>query len=226
MRPSVWFLGQAIVALGGGLLAGLLTGWLTLGRVAQPPEKAPIFAGTIAPPAPTTLPAVPTETVSAKELLAEPPKPKKIAEKVQPLPQNSPDVVEEKRLEGDPTLLLRGPGHTALLDLEAAGMKSLQVREGSLTRDGAANWNHFAKKPRVATLLGPQARVELLHLGLDAEARPILAHVRTVDASRVEGIVPLLNGDVRLPVLADPDPPTLAPPPEKAPAEDDGAPQE
>ncbi len=215
MQTVVRIVAAMVVAGLLGLALGLGAGWLTLGRVGAAPDEAPEPGPPLAPQ--IAVPDVPTPTsaVDVAKLMAETPTRKPAA---QPAPQPSaPDVVEETPLVGDPSLLPRGPGHTALLDLDAAGLTTLQVRLGTLNRDGAALWARFAKNPRVATLEGPQARVELLHLGFDAEARPVLAHIRTVDDARVEGIVPLVSGDVRVPVLADPDPPELAPPPVKAP---------
>ncbi len=193
-----------------GLAVGLGLGWLTLGRQGAAPDGVPVAGPSLAPE--IALPEVqtPSAAVDVAKLMAEQPTARPTVKAPQPT-ANAPDVVEETPLVGDPSLLPRGPGHTALLDLEAAGLPSVQVRLGTLNRDGAANWARFAKNPRVATLAGPQARVELLHLGFDAEARPVLAHIRTVDDARQEGIVALVTGDVRVPVLADPDPPVLAP---------------
>ena len=224
MQKLGWWLIQGLAVGVAALLLGLLAGWLTWGRVGQPPEEAPATGPALAPA--VALPTLPTPTDAPKvaDLVKEPARTAKPTVPA-PEPVATPDVVEEKRLEGDPTLLPRGPGHTALLDLGTAGLPQLVVRAGSLNRDGAANWATYAKRPRVATLTGPEARVELLHLGLDADARPILAHIRTVDAARVEGIVPLIQGETRISVLADPDPPVLEPPPQKAaPEDDDGAP--
>lgn len=224
MQAVVRVLVGVVLAGLAGLVLGLGTGWLTLGRGTDVPDQAP-------PPGPPLAPVValpqaptPAAAVDVNKLLNEQKKPQKAVPAPVP-PPPGPDVVEETPLVGDPSLLPRGPGRTALLDLDAAGLSSVAVRVGVLNRDGAANWARFAKNPKVATLAGPQARVELLHLGLDAEARPIMLHVRTVDEARVEGVVPLVNGDVRIPVLADPDPPTLAPPPPKAPPEDEPAPE-
>ncbi len=216
-----------VVVLAGlvGLGAGLGAGWLTLGRGAVAPDEAPVPGPPLAPAIALSDAPPPSAAVDVAKLLAEEPKVKPVAKAPTEPPATAPDVLEETPLAGDPSLLPRGPGHTALLDLETAGLTSVQVRLGTLNRDGAANWAKFAKNPRVATLQGPQARVELLHLGFDAEARPVLAHIRTVDEARVEGIVALLAGDVRVPVLADPDPPQLAPPPVKAPPEEEPAPE-
>ena len=220
MQAVLRVLGAMVLAGLLGLALGLGTGWLTLGRETAVPDEVPPAGPALAPA--IALAAVPTPSagVDMAKLMAETPK---AAPPQKPLPPvaNAPDVLEEMPLVGDPSLLPRGPGKTALLDLESAGLATLQVRAGSLARDGAANWAKFAKNPRVATLQGPQARVELLHLGFDAEARPILAHVRTVDDARVEGVIALQAGDVRVPVLADPDPPALAPPSQKGPPEDE-----
>lgn len=221
MQKLGWWLFQGLGVATVALLLGLLVGWFTLGRRDQPPEEAPHWAEPLAPAVALPAPVTPEAVAKVADLDKEPPRPAKVvAPPAEPVP--APDVVEEKRLEGDPTLLPRGPGRTALLDLESAGLTQLVVRAGALTRDGAANWASFAKRPRVATLSGPQPRVELLHLGLNADARPILAHIRTVDAARVEGVIALFQGEVRIFVLADPDPPVLEPPAVKPAAEDDG----
>lgn len=226
MQAVLRIVGAAVLAGLVGLALGLGAGWLTLGRGAVAPDDVSPGGPPLAPE--VTLPDVqtPSAAVDVAKLMAEAGRGKPAPKQPTPAPApQAPDVLEETPLVGDPSLLARGPGHTALLDLEAAGLTTLQVRLGTLTRDGAANWARFAKNPRVATLQGPQARVELLHLGFDAEARPVLAHIRTVDDARVEGIIPLQVGDVRVPVLEDPDPPTLAPPPVKAPPEEEPAPE-
>ena len=196
-----------------GLLVGLGGGWVALGREARPPLDAPPPEPPIAPPLAAPLPRSPTETVDVQKLIAAEPRRPLPTQRPEagPLRPQTPDVVEETPLVGDPSLLPRGPGRTALLDLGAAGLPSVVVRQGQLSRDGAANWAKFSRNPRVATLQGPQPRVELLHLGFDAEARPVMAHVRTVEPARVEGVIALQAGDVRIPVLADPDPPQLEP---------------
>ncbi len=226
MQAVLRIVGATVLAGLVGLAVGLGAGWVTLGRGATVADEVPVAAAPLAPD--VALPAAPTPAaaVDVGKLLAEQPKDKGAVKPVTPSPQeHTPDVIEETPLVGDPSLLPRGPGRTAILDLEAAGLPTLQVRLGVLNRDGAALWARFAKNPKVATLQGPQARVELLHLGFDAEARPVLAHIRTVDDARVEGVISLVTTDSRIPVLADPDPPDLTPPPVKPPAEDD-APQE
>ncbi len=226
MQAAMRILGAMVLAGLMGLLLGLGAGWLTLGRGATVPDEVPPARPPLAPAVALADVPTPSAAVDVAKLLADDPKAKATQQPVAPSPQlHAPDVVEEMPLVGDPSLLPRGPGRTAILDLDAAGLGALQVRVGVLNRDGAANWARFAKNPRVATLQGPQARVELLHLGLDAEARPVMAHIRTVDDARVEGVIPLLAGDVRVPVLADPDPPTLAPPAVKPPPEEEPAPE-
>ena len=226
MQAAMRILGAMVLAGLMGLALGLGAGWLTLGRGATVPDEVPPAGPPLAPAVALADVPTPSAAVDVAKLLADDPKGKAAQKPVAPSPQlHAPDVVEETPLVGDPSLLPRGPGRTAILDLDAAGLGALQVRVGVLNRDGAANWARFAKNPRVATLQGPQARVELLHLGLDAEARPVMAHIRTVDEARVEGVIPLLAGDVRVPVLADPDPPTLAPPAVKPPPEEEPAPE-
>lgn len=222
MQAALRILGVVVLAGLAGLVVGLGAGWLTLGRGATVPDEVPPAGPPLAPEVALAAAPTPSAGVDVAKLLADTPKGKAAPKTTAPAAGlHAPDVQEEMPLIGDPSLLPRGPGRTAILDLETAGLSAVQVRVGVLNRDGAANWARFAKNPRVATLQGPQARVELLHLGLDAEARPVMAHVRTVDEGRVEGVIPLIAGDVRIPVLADPDPPTLPPVPVKPPPEED-----
>lgn len=129
--------------------------------------------------------------------------------------------------------LRRGEGAFVIVDLGAVGMKSLLVRAGTLRRDGPVDAKALLKAPKVHVLRGPLAKVELLHFGYDAEAQPVVAHVRTVARPEgdVEGIMavrlqiagqagaePLLAW---LPMQVDPAPPVRAVPvPEPAAATD------
>jgi hypothetical protein len=211
---------QLILMLFAGLALGLGVGYLAIGRASAPPTTLPASELPLAPPVSThaLAPALPDAATPSDE---EPPPPQ--LAHVAPSPMQAGLVpvppASAHKLDVDPSeisLVPRGPGHFAWLDLRAAGIPSVTVRQGILTRDGAANWANFANKPKVALLKGPSVRVELLHLGFDAEARPIVAHVRTTGhaGGEVEGIVPLKIGEVFLPVRADLDSP---PPPRPAP---------
>ncbi len=147
----------------------------------------------------------------------------------------------EAGTDTDPSLIARGPGKFAFVLIGEAGLKTLLVRQGALERDGDGRFAPFAKAPIVARLRGPEARVELLHLGFDRDGRATLAHVRvpgtTVarpagaplaaaasvgkaptppadpSTSWAEGVVSLVHGDstVRLRAEAPLEPPAEAP---------------
>jgi hypothetical protein len=103
----------------------------------------------------------------------------------------------------DPHLLPRGPGRFAVIDLSTTELALVPVRAGKLDRDGAAPPHLFQKATKLAVIRAPGERVELLHLGYDREATPVLAHVRT--AAGIEGVIALVQGDVRVPLLPDPE---------------------
>jgi hypothetical protein len=103
----------------------------------------------------------------------------------------------------DPHLLPRGPGRFALIDLSPSGLAAVPVRAGKLDRDGPAPPHLFQKAMKVTLIRAPGERVELLHLGYDREATPVLAHVRTL--AGVEGVIALVQGDLRIPLLPDPE---------------------
>jgi len=188
----------------GGIALGMAIGFGAWGSAQEPPAlqlppppplPAPVATVLLAvdPPEPATAAVAP----AGIQVLEAPTRP--------PLGATAPAVV------WDASLVPRGPGRYALLDLQAAGAGSLVVRAGRLERDGAAQPRLFAQAAKVGVLRGPRAKVELLHLGFDHEARPVLAHVRSVGATPAfEGVVTLKLGEVFIPLLADPDPP---PPP-------------
>lgn len=118
--------------------------------------------------------------------------------------------------------LQRGEGAFVLVDLQAVGMTALVVHGGSLRRDGTVDAKALLKTPKIHTLRGPVAKAELLHLGYDAEAQPVVAHIRTVDrpGGEVEGIIAVrlvrpagpdaakaATAVAFLPLREDPDPP-------------------
>lgn len=96
--------------------------------------------------------------------------------------------------DDDITLVPRGPGRFAILDLSPIHRSRLDVRAGKLERDGGGVWANFAHARKVAALRGRKVRVELLHLGFDRDGVPTIAHIRTVDARKVEGVVSLRRG--------------------------------
>jgi hypothetical protein len=123
----------------------------------------------------------------------------------------------------DASLIRRGPGQFALLDLAVVGVRVLLVREGSMERDGNGSFRAFDGKPIVARLRQVDreqgVRVELLHLGFDREGRATVAHVRTTDGARLEGVVSLRLGSRYVPVR--PDQPLAPPSPGVEPPEND-----
>lgn len=110
----------------------------------------------------------------------------------------------------DASLISRGPGHFALLDLSAAGISVLTIRQGSMARDGDGRFAPFARQPKVGLLRGSQVRVELLHLGFDAEGQPAVAHIRTTTEPPVEGVVSLVIDDRHVVVRPAPPRPPVA----------------
>jgi hypothetical protein len=91
--------------------------------------------------------------------------------------------------DDDVTLIPRGPGKYAIVDLQASGRKRLVIHQGSMERDGNGSIEPYKAKPRVGVIRGTHVPVELLHLGFDEEGRAVIAHIRTTDDPPVEGIV-------------------------------------
>ncbi len=210
---------QLVALLIGGLAVGLGTGFLALGQASTPPQIAPQGEPLAPAVVVQAMPAPPTPTAPSTPMGSGVPAPTQDA-RIAPKPGTAPAVAIQAGLAPVPpppdarprgvdpievSLVPRGPGRFALLDLQAAGVSSLIVRQGTLLRDGAANWATFVNRPKLTVLKGAQVRVEWLHLGFDAEARPIVAHVRTTGhaAGEIEGVVTLKVGEVFLPVRAD-----------------------
>ena len=196
---------QLAIGLVGGAALGLGIGRATAGTAQTPP------AFVLAAPSAATAAAAPEAAAAAPAPAAAPasdPRPP-----ADPAPAAAP-AGDAAAAEGDPviparagvdgagavdiSLLVRGKGHFAFVDLETAQVTALTIRQGELQRDGAANFKTFAGRPKVGVLKGPRPRVELLHLGFDAEARPILAHIRTTGhaAGEVEGIIALKQAEI------------------------------
>ena len=109
-----------------------------------------------------------------------------------------------QRVDSDPALIKRGPGQHARLDLRAAGIGTLLVREGRMERDGDGRFGPFARNPVVARLRGDApVRVELLHLGFDRDGHATVAHIRTLDPTPVEGVASLKHRGGFVAVLPD-----------------------
>ena len=91
--------------------------------------------------------------------------------------------------DDDMTLIPRGPGKWAILDLEAGATRRLVIHRGKMERDGDGDIEQHRAKPKVGLIRGDRVPVELLHLGFDEEGRAVVAHIRTTDDPPVEGIV-------------------------------------
>ncbi len=171
--------GWTAIGLAAGLAAGIATGKLSFGTTTPGPapklagvevavaveRAAPLFADAT----PAVAPLVPT-TVAA-ELAA-------------------PVAAADAKPPSEIIVLPHGPGHFAHLDLAAAGVASLPIYAGAMTRDGPAQLTSIQRAAKVGTLKGPEAEFEWLHAGFDREARLVAAHVRLPDGG-VEGIVVL-----------------------------------
>jgi hypothetical protein len=189
------------------LVLGFGVGWLAVGR-AQVPASPPAWSTSLIPPAPPLAPQAaepppPRLPVATDESArARTPSPAKVE-----VPTAEPAAPPEAA-GFDPvavSLIPRGPGRFAVLDLAAVDIPQVDVRQGQLVRNGAASWAQFAKRPRLTVLRGTQVRVEWLHVGFDREARPVVAHIRTTGhaGGEVEGVIQLRVGEVQLPVHAD-----------------------
>lgn len=227
---------QLALGLAGGAALGLGIGRATSGSSQTPPAfllAAPsTTAPAAAPAAPVPAPAAADDAAPPAAHAAPPAAPVAAA-----AAEGDPVIPARAGVEGaeavDISLLARGKGHYAFVELETAQVTTLTIRQGELQRDGAASFKTFAGRPKVGVLKGPRPRVELLHLGFDAEARPILAHIRTSGhaAGEVEGIIALKQGEIFIGLapapIADPVPaaagrgPDAPPTPGEAPESND-----
>lgn len=223
--PFALLLGGVAIA---GVVVGGLASWL-VHRGDTIPPALPALAS-VDP----TVPLPAGGTATALSLLPAPAASEAPATSAKPSAAVAPAEPDAATVPSAPTLapgssdpaalrqLRRGEGSFVVVDLGAVGMKSLLVRAGTLRRDGPVDAKALLKAPKVHVLRGPLAKVELLHFGYDAEAQPVVAHVRTVGRpdGDVEGIIavrlqvagqpgaePLLAW---LPMQVDPDPPVRA----------------
>ncbi len=200
---------QILLAIVIGVVAGVMLGGTWLMPLNEPPDL-PHLAGHSSDAKGLAGPATPTDADLADLLAGRPAR--RQAQPAAPaappsdesedsavlVPSNAAAAVVE-----DASLVVRGPGHYALLDLAAAGVGGLNIRQGAMVRDGDGRFTRWAKKPKVGRLSGRQARVELLHLGFDAEGQPTVAHIRTVQEPFVEGVVSLFHDERYVPVRSD-----------------------
>ncbi|MSP91133.1 MAG: hypothetical protein EXR79_04920 [Myxococcales bacterium] len=205
-----------VLALACGGAIGLLASGLLLRdlRVA-PPFDIDAFEGSTVPaslpPAPVAtrvqIAPDPTETQGRVAEPAGPDPPDAMRSGSTPDAEAGGGILVPAPLDGtvaaapDWSLIPRGPGRFALLDLAAAHLGAVALRAGRLERDGARQPRAFTSAPKLAVLRGERVRVELLHVATDAEAQPILAHVRT--AAGLEGIVLLRSGGLAIRLLPD-----------------------
>lgn len=178
MKTALWTLVTVLI----GALAGTL-----LGKATHPEA--------VVPPAPAELPGVEPEPSQgqAQPLFAEA-TPASSPAAPAPIPAAADTADSPAVAATAPTAVLvipHGPGRFATLDLQAAELSQLSVYQGTLLRDGLANPASISRAAKIATLRGPEPKVELLHLGFDRDAQPIAAHVRLAEgpAAGQEGLV-------------------------------------
>jgi hypothetical protein len=174
----------AVAVLVGGTV-GVLAGWHDAPRASTPPPL-PLRTPGVEPP-PAALPAVPllaeASATRAPAVTAATPRPAVLPPPLPPLDTRTVPA-------GQALILPHGPGHKATLLLKEASIPALLVHEGTMNRDGPADVTKVLRAPTIGQLRGPEAVVELLHLGFDSEARPVVAHVRPVGKGP-EGLVVL-----------------------------------
>ncbi len=205
---------QILLASIVGIAAGFVLGGAWLGPLNEPPAR-PRLAKDAGGPSGLAGPATPTDAALA-DLLAG-----RNAASGTPSGQHRaadadvesgqevlvPAMAAEKSpILEDASLVARGPGQFALLDLAAAQVGRLHIRQGVMERDGAGRFAKWAKNPRVGQLRGRQVRVELLHLGFDGDGRPTVAHIRTTEDPPVEGVVSLMHDEKYIAVRPVPRP--------------------
>ncbi|MBI5610816.1 MAG: hypothetical protein HY902_18200 [Deltaproteobacteria bacterium] len=197
--------GTTAIALVVGAAAGVAVGKLS-GGVAHPGEPPALPGVEVAAPSEHAAPLFASETPSEAPVAA-------TAATVgsgQPGPAPGEQAVARAMAEKPPNEILvlpHGPGHFARVDLAAAGLSSLPIYAGTMTRDGPAQLTSIQRAAKVGTLRGPQAEFEWLHAGFDRDARLVAAHIRLPDGG-VEGVVVLLvtrkgQPEVLLPLRPD-----------------------
>lgn len=208
---------QILVSLLVGLTAGYFIGGWQLAPLLEAPVR-PNSASNLDDSADLSGPATPVDAALA-DMLAGRRDPRR-ALPVGPTARAAEAALESEVLvpstagenrapDEDASLIPRGPGRFALLDLGAADISRLTIRQGSMPRDGDGRFAPFAKQPKVGQLRGRVLRVELLHLGFNGEGQATVAHIRTTDTPPVEGVVSLLHDERR--VVVRPAPPEPAP---------------
>jgi|GEM_PF-3213212 len=200
----------AFLVIGG--LAGVAYGLVVLAPTNHPPPTPPnveTLGKTLpAPPPLAATPVVVAAPVPAGEDEADAggePEPAQAANAAD-RPDGGllvPSTVHESAVfDDDITLIPRGPGRFAVLDLRPIGQRVLTIRAGQMQRDGGGVGDIKSRR-RVGIVRGPKVRVELLHLGFDREGRPTVAHVRTTGSPPIEGVISLRRGERTVRVLPD-----------------------
>ena len=211
---NVRTLAYCVAAIALGLMAGALVGWAKLSnRGAAPPEGPPLPGVEVAAADEAAVPLfaeMATPTTAPGDHGAGSAPTAAAAAAVVPQPVAAPAAVEAVTAV---LIVPHGPGFYAELDLAAASVQVLPVYAGTMTHDGTVQPNAITRAVKVATLRGPVAQVELLHLGFVQQAQPSVAHIRT--AEHVEGLVLLRvakkgqpDAVVAVRPLAPPDAPT------------------
>ena len=176
MHTFLWTLLAVVV----GAIVGTTAGWLRMRDQSEPAPQTTQFGGVeaaAAAPAVTPLFA----DLAAAQTAATAASVAASGKAAVPTPAALGATVENAKNTGSspasPVLIVpHGPGFFGELDLAAAGVASIPVYAGSMTRDGLAQPSAIAKSNKIGTLRGPLARVELLHFGfLFAEHAHIIA---------------------------------------------------
>ena len=187
MHTFLWTLLAVVV----GAIVGTTAGWLRMRDQSEPAPQTTQFGGVeaaAAAPAVTPLFA----DLAAAQTAATAASVAASGKAAVPTPAALGATVENAKNTGSspasPVLIVpHGPGFFGELDLAAAGVASIPVYAGSMTRDGLAQPSAIAKSNKIGTLRGPLARVELLHFGFLRDAVPVALHVRSADG--IEGLV-------------------------------------
>jgi len=213
VQALLLFVGSFVVGLGVSYFALARQGALPPPASEEPSLEAPALPPSVAPPpapAAQTAPASkPGSALAPVAPIAPTAKPGEGTAAQAPDGPLVPTVATGEAATKDApsvaSLPPRGPGRYARLDLKAAGLGALKIREGRLTRDEPVDFDaRFRLKRQLGLIRAAEdTRVELLHVGYAADGRPSCAHVRYTgaDGATVEGVVGLRIDDKQVPVL-------------------------